>query len=73
MNIDTKHATQVAPARATPGLLRRLTQWLIGSPAPRVIDAEISEPATWPECGGRAYVIGPGTLLVMTYMRKRLR
>ena len=73
MNTDPKHAGQVLIVGAEGGLLRRLVRWL-NRPATveRHKQTRQLEPASWPECVGHPYVIGPGTLLVMTYMRARL-
>ncbi len=72
MNNTPKHAGQVLIARAEDGLLQRLARWLIRPAVERRTQTRTLEPASWPECVGRPYVIGPGTLLVMTYMRTRL-
>ncbi|MEJ0035755.1 MAG: hypothetical protein WDO68_06710 [Gammaproteobacteria bacterium] len=68
--MNTTHAGQ---ARETTGLLQRLARWMKGARTEHSAHAEPPEPAIWPECVGHPYVIGPGTLLVMTYMRKRMR
>lgn len=75
MNTDAIHAGRVA--RAGESLLRRLMRRLRAPRSARAARIEAPENpaqsvATWPECVGHPYVIGPGTLLVMTYMRTRL-
>jgi hypothetical protein len=72
MNTHTKRAGQVLVARAEDGLIQRLVRWLNRRAVEQRTQTRPLEPAAWPECVGRPYVIGPGTLLVMTYMKTRL-
>ena len=79
MNIHTIHADYSEQSTHTrEGLRQRLARWFKATPPEHgASDPETdSAPAVWPELpvvAGRPYVIGPGTLLVMTYMRKRMR
>ena len=79
MNIDALHADHSEQSTHTrEGPRQRLARWFkAGPPEHCTSDPETdSAPAVWPELpqvAGRPYVIGPGTLLVMTYMRKRMR
>ena len=76
MNIHTLHYDHSEPAIHTRESLRqRVARWFRATaPEHRVSDPETDSAwATWPEVAGRPYVIGPGTLLVMTYVRMRLR
>jgi hypothetical protein len=79
MNIHTLHADHSERSTYTHESLRqRLARWFKAAPpAHGASDPETDlAPAVWPEVpeiAGRPYVIGPGTLLVMTYMRKRMR
>jgi hypothetical protein len=72
MNTEQKHAVQTVVAREESGLLQRLARWLKRPAEHDRAKTPPLESASWPECVGHPYVIGPGTLLIMTYMRTRL-
>ena len=75
MHIQTLRYGHSEPSTHTRESLRqRVARWFKRAPPYRASDPEIDAAwATWPEIAGRPYVIGPGTLLVMTYVRMRLR
>ena len=72
MNIDSILARQVALARLL--IVERLIGRLRRAPITLECrtDKHASERMIWPECAGRPYGVGAGTLLVMMYLRSSL-